>query len=355
MPSSADARSSPATKHVDILQSLSSGVIALDSAGRVITANSAARGHLNLPPESLPDGVDFHSIEGAAQFQEIIEEVRHTGGAISRREVTIQTPQGRKVIGVSASPIQGEIGYNGVIFLFVDLTEVQALKRAAELNRQLAQIGELTAGVVHELRNPLSVISGMSELLIRKLGDGHEDLDKVKAIFEEANQLESLIAHFLSFARPYEVETVPCSAEEILNRAVFLCKRLASERGVELKVNAPSTAPVLYADEGKVALALSNIIRNAVEAVARGGKVWIALEASNADVVYRVEDNGPGIHLSEGEDLFRAFLTKKEGGTGLGLAIVHRMITAHGGRVTYGNRDAGGACFEVSLPKGSRA
>src|SRR5690606_32244747 len=114
-----------------------------------------------------------------------------------RRELVLETPEGQKIVGVTASLLQGPAAFNGVIFLFIDLTEIRQLRRAAELNRQLAQLGELTAGVVHELRNPLSVISGMSELLMRKLGEGHEHQRKAKVIFEEAEELEKLITQFL--------------------------------------------------------------------------------------------------------------------------------------------------------------
>jgi signal transduction histidine kinase len=93
-----------------------------------------------------------------------------------------------------------------------------------------------------------------------------------------------------------------------------------------------------------------NIVNNAIEAVSDGGQVTLAVRQEGSDMVFDVADNGPGIHLQPGEDLLKPFFSKKESGTGLGLAICHRIVTAHGGVITYGDRDEGGARFSVRLP-----
>ncbi|MBI2433244.1 MAG: PAS domain-containing protein [Candidatus Hydrogenedentes bacterium] len=334
-----------------IVASLTSGVVAVDHEGAIITANPAACAHLHLSPEVLRPGARFFELDELRQFRGILQEMQVTQQPVSRRELTVSTPEGAKVIGMTASLLQGPHAFNGVIFLFIDLTEIRQLRHAAELNRQLAQIGELTAGVVHELRNPLSVISGMAELLMRKLGEGNEHQQKAKVIFEEAAQLEKLISQFLSFARPFDVKPVRCAVEEIVDRAVQLCERLTEERRATLRVHYVAPPPPLEADASKLALALSNILRNAIEIVEPGrGEITLLVVPRDGGLGFRIEDNGPGIQLTEGEELFTAFLSKKEGGTGLGLAIVHRVVTAHGGTVTYGNRDGGGAWFEVRMP-----
>ena len=349
---SADSPVAMTDYYRQILASLTSGVLALDREGTVMTANPAACVHLHISPKVLVPGARFSDIEGAAPFLEILQEMQVTGQPVSRRELSIGSGALTKWIGVTASQLQGPEVFNGAIFLFIDLSEIRQLRRAAELNRQLAQIGELTAGVVHELRNPLSVISGMAELLMRKLGAGNEHERKARVIFEEAAQLERLIGQFLSFARPYEVELSRCSAEEVVDRAVRLCERLATERRVKVTTRFLCDPLSIDADQGKLSLALGNVVRNAIEAVEAGvGEVDMNVAADPHRITIRIEDNGPGIRLAEGEDLFTAFLTKKEGGTGLGLAIVHRIVTAHGGTVTYGNREDGGAWFEVRLPR----
>jgi len=333
-----------------IIASLTSGVIAVDRDGKVITVNAAACAHLGIPASQLHPGVQFDTLEGVQQFADVIREMRETPHAVSRREIALETSGMPKIIGMTASRLKGPELFNGVAFLFIDLSEVRKLERAAELNRQLAQIGELTAGVVHELRNPLSVISGMAELLVRQLSGEEALARRAQAIVEESARLEKLISQFLSFAKPFEIEKRRCAPEELLDRAVQLCARLAREKNVTLDMRCDSELAYLDADRTKVPQALANVIRNAVEAVSAGGLVTVYGAADRGEVVFRVEDNGPGIHLQEGDNLFSPFFSKKEEGTGLGLSIVHRIISAHGGKVLYGNRTAGGAWFELRLP-----
>lgn len=337
--------------HAQVIESLTSGVIAVDREGTILIANTAAGRQLHTDPTLLRAGTKLQSGPAAAALLEVIAELRDKGEPISRREIHIEAPDGNcKVVGLTASALQGPNTYNGAILLFVDLTEVRALERAAALNRQLAEIGELTAGVVHELRNPLSVISGMAELLARRLGDSHEQTKTVTKIIHEAEQLDKTIRQFLSFARPFDLEMGACKAEEILERAVQLTSHKAQSKQIALSVSCKPGIPVFAGDAAKLAQAVANVAANAIDILSPGGKVWLDAAAEPAAAVFSIDDNGPGIHLKPGDDLFAPFFSKKSGGTGLGLAIVHRIVTAHKGKVTFNNRDEGGAHFEIRIP-----
>lgn len=340
----------PESVEAQIVASLSSGVLAVDQSGRVLTANAAAAGILNLPADALVPGEDIQRFEAALYFGELARELERGRHGIQRREIEIEVSGVRRILGVTASALRGPAAYNGAIFLFTDLSEVRNLQRRAELNRQLAQIGELTAGVVHELRNPMSVISGMSELILRRLGPDHPQAKQTETIFQEASHIEKLISQFLSFARPFEAKLARCQADPVVDRALQLVDRVAGEKDVALGRVIEPGLPHVQADQMKLAQALGNLLRNAIEAVRPGGSVTLVVQAGEASIDFRVEDDGPGIHLQEGEDLLNPFFSKKEGGTGLGLNIVHRIVTAHGGNITYGNRPEGGAFFQVSLP-----
>lgn len=336
--------------HEQIVSSLTSGVLAVDATGEIITANPAAARHLNLTCDALEPGAALSEIAGVAPLATILEEMREAPQSVSRREVVIPAADGPKVLGITASLLQGTAPFNGVIFLFIDLTQLRRLEKTAELNKQLAQIGELTAGVVHELRNPLSVISGMSELIARKSepGDGHHD--KANTIYAEAKQMETLIGQFLNFAKPFELKQDVCNPVQIAERSAELTAPLAAHREVRLeRIEAPPL-PTVLADAPKMAQAISNILRNAIEVSPEGATVTLRTTVQGENVCFRIDDEGPGIHLAEGEDLFSAFFTRKEGGTGLGLSITHRIITAHEGTITYGNNRKGGAWFEITLP-----
>lgn len=335
-----------------IINSLASGVIAVDETGVVVTANAAAARHLYVEHETLAPGVVIADVPAMAPITEVFREVRESGEPVERREMQLALPDGaRKIVGMSASLLEGPNTFNGVIFLFVDMTERREQERLAELNRQLASLGELTAGVVHELRNPVSVISGMAELLLRRIEPEDSQRSTVEAISKEAAHLERSIAQFLGFARPFELKHERHDPAAVIERAVELCRRHAQGRSVELATEVPERLPLLHADRERLAQALANVVNNAIDAAPQGtGRVTLRVDEMEDVVRFRVEDNGPGIHLQPGEDLFTPFFTKKEGGTGLGLTIVHRIVTAHRGHLHYENLPEQGARFTMAVP-----
>ncbi len=337
-----------------VLESLSSGLIAVNRQRQIVAVNRSAAHHLAVAPSRLAEGMVIDAIESAEFFGALFDEVKCGGGPLVRREIALVSPQGvRKEIGISAAPLEGPEAFNGVIFLFTDITERRNLERAAELNRQLAALGELTAGVVHELRSPVSAISGLAEIMMRKLPQDEDLHEAAKTIFEEAANLERSIARFLGFARPFDLEPSFCNAEEIVDRVIKLSERRAAGKQVMLTTHLAEDLPGLRADSSRVAQALANIVNNAIDAVDIEGQVTVSVRCIADMMIFEVCDNGPGIHLAPGEDLFTPFFTKKEAGTGLGLPIAHRIVTAHGGTIGFQNLPEAGALFQVKLPLSS--
>ncbi len=335
-----------------ILENIPSGVMALDRDGRIIVANTAACRFLQGDASQFAPGIDLEDLPIAGPFMDVLREVMDNRQPVSRREVILTWPgeQRKKEIGLSASLLAGPEDFNGVIFLFTDMTERRNMERANEINTQLASLGELTAGVVHELRNPVMVISGMAEWLLRK-APNEELRDTANTIFQEAAHLEKTISQFLGFARPFELEVATCHARTILERAERLCQHRAASKTVSLETAVDTDLPEMEADPGRAAQALANIINNAIDAVDEGaGRVTVTVTRADGDILFEVLDNGPGVGAQEGENLFKPFFSRKAGGTGLGLAIVHRIITAHGGTVTHENPPGGGARFLIRLP-----
>lgn len=344
----------PPNPYSQIINSLASGAIALDQDRRVIMANPAAARAFELPESALVPGCLLDGVPGIEPLLEVVSEVAATREPVSRRELTLQSRGGvEKIVGLTASLLDGPEDYNGVILIFADLTEVRKLEQVARLNRQLAEVGELTAGVVHELRNPLSVISGLCELVLRRMEEDSPSRKHLETVLEEVATLNQLITHFLSFAKPFDLAVAPVAPDRIIARAMQLVEKKAAERQVRVQAKEAGKLPEIRADAAKLAHALANLMTNAVEIVAAdgSGEVSVEVRSRGRHLVFRVEDNGPGINPQAKEDLFSPFHSCKEGGTGLGLSIVHRIVTAHGGEAHYGNRDSGGAWFELRIPR----
>lgn len=337
-----------------VIADFTSGVLALAKDGSVIMSNPASATHLLVDASALEPGASLNECEWAEPFMAILDEVCETGEPAARRSVFVDTADGgKKEIGVSGAPLHDEKGVEGTVFLFVDMTERRQLERAAELNRQLATLGELTAGVVHELRSPVMVISGMAELIGRQLADTPGVQEKIELISQECKHLEVLVSQFLSFSRPYDIHAAWCSPEEIATRAAKLVTVRAQEKGVTIKREIGKDLPKMLGDAGKIVQVIVNLMNNAVDAVdEKSGVVTLTAHESTGQIVFTVVDNGPGIDTAD-EDLFQPFVTKKEGGTGLGLSIVSRIVHAHRGTVSAHNGLEGGAVFAVSLPVGN--
>ena len=340
----------PENFYSQILKNLNSGVIVLDTAGTILTSNPAAAHFLNTVPENLECGKNLLGIENMEQFGILLEELKSNQKPIQRREIQIKTDSEKRVLGLTASPLFDNDTCTGIIVLFTDLTKLRQLEYAANLNKQLAQIGELTAGVVHELRSPISVISFVAELMLRQIEPDTDLEKKINTILKETTQMEMLIRQFLGFAKPFVLNLEKSNSIDIIQRALELTNSSIIEKDIVVNKSL-NESDIIYCDPALVAQALGNILSNAVDAVKAGGEIWIISEAMDEYHSFRIEDNGPGLQLSEGDDIFSAFFSKKEGGTGLGLSIVHRIIMAHSGKISYGNRSDNGAFFEIHLPQ----
>jgi signal transduction histidine kinase len=224
-----------------------------------------------------------------------------------------------------------------------------------EKNRELARrerlaaLGEMAAGVAHEIRNPLSGINLFASVLCRDLGDRPDCRRLAEKIVSGVRTLERIVGDILAFAGPASVESRPVSVAEVVEAVVELVEpeRRASNTTIHV---APHVSGVrVAADFDQLQRALLNIVRNALEAAGRDGNVWISVSAEPGadETAIEVADDGPGIDPAIRERVFNPFFTTKDTGTGLGLAIVHRIAEAHGGRVSLETHSGGGALVRL--------
>ncbi|HEY6971255.1 MAG TPA: ATP-binding protein [Candidatus Angelobacter sp.] len=235
-----------------------------------------------------------------------------------------------------------------------NLRKAQADARRAE---RLAALGQLSAGLAHEIRNPLGVIKGSAEILNQKLSSS-DALAKELAgyIYTEVNRLSGLVSRFLDFARPSQLVLRPLELPPLLDRALKSVAEQQPANAVKIKREyAQEIAPVM-ADEQLCDQVFTNLISNAWEAMGdNGGELSIRVQPQNSglrrEVIVEIEDTGPGIPPDLKEQIFNPFFTTKKSGVGLGLAIVTKIVDAHGGTVRVTSEAGHGACFHVSLPQ----
>ena len=233
------------------------------------------------------------------------------------------------------------------------LEQAQAEARRSE---RLAALGQLSAGLAHELRNPLGVIKGSAEMLSKKLRPTDEVTSELAGyISSEVNRLNTIVSRFLDFARPLQLDLQPHEITTLIDRALKAVQDRWPEAKVEVKREYAAEVPAVRVDADLCDRVFTNLFLNAYEAMgANGGKLRVVVAGANSNgrrgAEIHVEDTGPGIAPELREQIFNPFFTTKKGGVGLGLSIVSKIIDDHGGWIRVTSEPGQGACFRVFFP-----
>jgi PAS domain S-box-containing protein len=325
-----------------ILQSVPSGVISLDSNFVITKVNAAAGRILNLRADEVI-GRHYDEI-----FGEPLKGILDGGTVIERGELQYITNSGKNVhLGLAVTPLMdAKRKIIGQLMVFTDLTELKALQSQAELRDRLSSLGEMAAGMAHELRNPMGVIAGYTKLLSKKVDPSlRHDVDSVS---REVAVMDRIITDFLSFARPTEVNFSSVDIGALIKNCVA---GILGERK-DIKVYFPAEgACLIRGDEILLRQAFTNLIQNAVEAMSQGGELRFGFSVGAAGAEIIISDSGHGIPEKIKDKIFLPFYTTKDKGTGLGLAIVHKIVISHRGLVSVESNEKG-TTFKVRLPIG---
>jgi signal transduction histidine kinase len=224
-----------------------------------------------------------------------------------------------------------------------------------ELRRadRLRSLGELSAGVAHEIRNPLTGIATTAQVLLEKLGDDGDRRTYVKVILEEIARLDDIIKNLLNFARPVSPRPKDVSIAHLIEEALGLISDRATERGVRIRFESMLRDERCVLDGDQVKQIILNVALNGIEACAAGGSVSvIAREAANPALIEIViTDTGAGIPDDIADKLYNPFFTTKPEGTGMGLSISRKIAESHGGRMYHRSAAGAGTSFFIELPR----
>ena len=245
--------------------------------------------------------------------------------------------------------------------------ELREANEQIERSRRLAALGEMAAGIAHEVRNPLASIGLYARILEQELADRPRERETAGKIIASVRGLDAVVCDVLTFAREMRVGRVHVAASEVIERALAEVRQDVAwdEAGVTVRRLDLEREIVLDCDSGLVHRAMVNVVRNAVEAMVGSGSARreLTIDAGVRRIrgreggaremaVLSVRDTGPGVTAEVRSRMFNPFFTTRATGTGLGLAIVHRIVDAHGGRVVVKNHEDGGAVVELLLPRG---
>ncbi len=329
----------------DVIDSLTSGLVTTDVTGRILSFNRAA--------ETIT-GHEAAAVVGreAAEVLRLPDDLRRLiardlDGARSRRaDYLYPAADGRTVeIGLAVAHLLTPGGKLGFVITFQDITDVKRLERDARLKQRLAAVGEMAAGIAHEIRNPLASMAGSLQVLREELSLGDDQAELMDIVLRESQRLNETIRGFLNYARPQRVAVERLDLVKVVGDTARLLRHSPDVQAVHTIEADVSATPVWFdADEGQVRQILWNLATNGLRAMPSGGRLRLAVTALPSSgspgqgsppfgAVLEVQDEGVGIPPEELDGIFQPFRGSFARGSGLGLAIVHRIVSDYDGEI----------------------
>ena len=340
-----------------ISESINSGLVVVDDKGLIVSFNRAAEDITGYQRDRV-QGQPLSEALGEAN-REVLEggELLTLTSGLQNRELIIQTRHGDKLtIGFTVSALLDEKSKRlGTVLLFKDLTEIASLREEMRRREHLATVGEMTASIAHEIRNPLAAMHTAAETLKEELTYDEDKEEYVDIILREIKRVNALVSAFFSYARPVTLAVEPFNIHELLDVLIFIEGAKMRKSGVTLQCEFGARPETVMADRNLTQQALLNILLNAYQATSPSGEVTITTSTveepgTDTKLCVAINDQGPGIEPEALKRIFEPFYSTKTKGIGLGLPITERVIKAMGGRIELQSELGRGSTFSVLLP-----
>jgi PAS domain S-box-containing protein len=348
------------TTSASIVESISSGIVAFDADGKITLSNRAAESILEFDGRNAAGKMLADVFGGGDPVTKLGRDLLERGGAAARQEISRLDARGdTRWIGVSSSVLHRTGGVPagvpaGGILLVTDLTEARRSAEEAKLKDRLSAVGEMSAGIAHEIKNSLHSIMGFANLLREDAKDAEPPL-AVRGILAEMHSLDATVRRILEFAKPSSFSYESTSVNRLVEEAAGAIAEKAKAQRVEVILELAAELPDARLDAVSIRGAFVNLAGNAIEAMVDGGTLTISTRAADSSKEIRISfrDTGPGISEEDRAKVFTPFFSTKRSGIGLGLALTQKTILDHGGRMQLHSRAGVGTEFVVHLPAGS--
>ncbi len=344
----------------DIIQNMTNGLIAIDKRGHITAFNPAASKMLGYQPEQMLNHTLAETLHGADPLIEMFNSTLNSGRACPRKEITAHHSDGHQMpVSVSTAVLGTDNGSHspiGVVGVMEDLSEIKALEAEYRRLDRLAVLGEMSAVVAHEIRNPIAGIAVGVEYLTRNVPEDSAESQGVALIRGEIQRVNHILEDILFIARPLKLEPGTHQLPPIIT--VVLRRRQAEieENGITVSSHYQDNLPSLYVDNRRLEQVFANLIINAIQAMPDGGELTLSAQLSASPstkmqyIEITISDTGQGISDEARQRIFDPFFTTKSKGTGLGLSVARGIIEAHRGTLHLHSEPGKGTCFTLTLP-----
>ncbi|HVR44410.1 MAG TPA: ATP-binding protein [Thermoanaerobaculia bacterium] len=339
----------------NVVASIPSGLLALEEGGVVAFINPAACEILGLPPDrAVARHVTDLGLFNPAEWSSISEKLRTS--PLVRGEFD-GFRRGEELISLGYAltllrTLEGDSA--GLTFIFQDLTEMKKLEAQLRMKDRMAAVGELSAGIAHEIRNPLAAIAGSVQVLRSSKSLSAQEQRLMSIILKESERLNKTIAEFLRFVKPHERRHIEFDVAASLTETLELLSNspeVGPDHSIAWSID-PSSF-ILHGDPDQISQVFWNLVRNAFQAMPAGGTLRVTTEVAGDAYLIRFRDEGRGMSERERRSLFQPFRTSFPAGTGLGMAISYRIVQEHGGRLDVESVPGAGTTITLALPVGA--
>jgi len=329
-----------------ILESISSAILTISPAGRLTSINGTGK---KLLGERATPGTDFTALfTGFSDMAERIGEVLAGQKGYGREPLIVERDDVSRYFEVGYFPI-GEESVRGITVTMRDETVRERLREEMIRMDRLASLGRLSAGIAHEVRNPLTGISLLLDDLHDRSFDDPNSQTMMRKALQEIERVERLVSALLNFASPPKAQFREGELDRVIHDTILLLRRLCEQHRVGLSF-VPAEVPRFFFDGEKIKQAVLNLIKNGLEAMPEGGTIEVATRVDEGWAIITIKDNGPGIAEKDLPLIFEPFFTRKGGGTGLGLSITRRIVEEHHGKIGVESDEGRGTVFIIQLP-----
>jgi PAS domain S-box-containing protein len=267
-------------------------------------------------------------------------------------EIELETSEGPKRVSVSVQAIQEDGERMGALVTLRDLDSLESINTQLQVSERLAALGRITAGVAHEVKNPLNSMRLWLENLKESLPPDQESASQqaVQVLDKEIDRLDAVVKRFLDFTRPMDVRLEATQLSELLKDVLELAQPQFQKSNIQLAQLLPIDVPVVYVDRALLKQAVLNLVLNAAEAMPNGGQLRLVLSRRGEMAEITVGDTGKGILPENRQKIFQLFFTTRPGGSGIGLASAFRIVQLHNGSIDFTSEVGRGTTFRIELP-----
>jgi PAS domain S-box-containing protein len=334
----------------EVIENLPLGVVAIDAREHVLAWNRAAAAIIGLSRDEVQAQPTTPALRGRSWHDALIRSLEQ--GTEEGREHQVSRPDGTSSpVEVSTAPLRDAEGtVRGAVATLVDVSSIKGMEERIRQLDRLAALGRFASSVAHEIRNPLTGIATGVQYLSRGFPEGDERNESVSFILREVVRLNTIIQDLFTASRPRDLKLGAVTLAEVAGRVLRGLKPAPEEAGVTIELEHADTWPTVTADADQLQQVLLNLIQNAVQATAAGGRVAIRARTEGNGHVIEVEDTGAGIAPEHLPRIFDPFYTTRPKGTGLGLFVAHAIVQRHRGSLEVHSRPGEGTRFQILLP-----